>query len=49
VRINTVYFRKTSFFDRDDAIYEHKGTDSQFVGYEVVIVWNETDGIENSN
>jgi adenylate cyclase len=42
-------FLKDFFFDIDDSINEAKGTASQFVGDEVVIVWNERDGIENNN
>lgn len=42
-------FLKDFFFDIDDAINETKGTASQFVGDEVVIVWNAREGVENNN
>jgi adenylate cyclase len=42
-------FLKDFFFDIDDAINETKGTASQFVGDEVVIVWSEREGIKNNN
>jgi len=42
-------FLKDFFFDIDDAIYATKGTASQFVGDEVVIVWNKKEGITNNN
>ena len=42
-------FLKDFFFDIDDAINETKGTASQFVGDEVVIVWDSREGVENNN
>lgn len=42
-------FVKDFFFDIDDAINESKGAIFQFVGDEVVILWNPKDGSENNN
>jgi adenylate cyclase len=42
-------FIKDFFFDIDSAIEETKGAVFQFVGDEVVILWNEKEGIENNN
>ena len=42
-------FLKDFFYDIDDAINETKGTISQFVGDEVMVVWNVNDGVENNN
>ena len=42
-------FLKDFFFDIDDAINETKGTASQFVGDEVIIIWNASEGVEDNN
>ncbi|MFC2083565.1 adenylate/guanylate cyclase domain-containing protein [Bacteroidota bacterium] len=42
-------FLKDFFFDLDDAIYETKGAVFQFIGDEVVIIWNIQKGIEDDN
>jgi len=42
-------FLKDFFFDIDDAINNTKGTASQFVGDEVIIIWNTKEGVEDKN
>ena len=42
-------FLKDFFFDLDDAIYETKGAVFQFVGDEVVIIWDVKKGIKDNN
>ena len=42
-------FLKDFFFDVDEAIIETKGTAIQFVGDEIIIVWDPVEGIENTN
>ena len=42
-------FLKEFFFDIDDAIIETRGTASQFVGDEVIIVWDVSEGIDKNN
>jgi len=42
-------FLKDFFFDIDDAINDTRGTASQFVGDEVMVVWDVREGVENNN
>lgn len=42
-------FLKDFFFDIDDAINETKGTVSQFVGDEVMVIWDSNKGVEHNN
>jgi len=42
-------FLKDFFIDIDDAINETKGSALQFVGDEVIIVWNVREGVESNN
>ena len=42
-------FLKDFFLDLDDAITETKGFVFQYVGDEVVIIWNPSEGIQNNN
>lgn len=42
-------FLKDFFFDLDDVIYSTKGDVFQYIGDEIVIVWNKSNGIINNN
>jgi adenylate cyclase len=42
-------FLQDFFYDLDDAIVDTKGSVFQFVGDEVVIIWNLNDGLERNN
>jgi len=42
-------FLKDFFFDLEDAIYETKGAVFQYVGDEIVIIWDIKRGIEDNN
>ena len=42
-------FLKDFFLDLDDAINETKGFVFQYVGDEVVVIWNRSEGVQNNN
>ena len=42
-------FLRDFFYDLDEIIAETKGAVYQYVGDEVVILWNLNEGIENNN
>jgi adenylate cyclase len=42
-------FLKDFFYDIDDVVLETKGAIFQFVGDEVVVIWNVKNGVENCN
>ncbi len=42
-------FLKDFFFDLDDVIYQTKGSVYQYVGDEIVIIWDKSNGINSNN